>query len=176
MKKETTVVNEFFPDVAAHIDPKREDTRMAVATLLQMSKLREEKLMQNQQIPRYFYDFREFMAWASEIIIKITLPDLVTNITGTEILIARDKELKSELNVRQDSFQRFEIAGKELLEAGQFNSPKMFYKISMLYFLWNKMQECCSLREEMNNRHIDFLQFSGETDAMEGWMADSANC
>ena len=94
MKKETTVVNEFFPDVAAHIDPKREDTRMAVATLLQMSKLREEKLMQNQQIPRYFYDFREFMAWASEIIIKITLPDLVTNITGTEILIARDDAME----------------------------------------------------------------------------------
>ena len=44
MEKEATVLSELFPDAAAHIEAKREDTRMAVATLLQMSKQREEKL------------------------------------------------------------------------------------------------------------------------------------
>ena len=37
VEKEATVLSELFPDAAAHIEAKREDTRMAVATLLQMS-------------------------------------------------------------------------------------------------------------------------------------------
>ena len=95
MEKEATVLSELFPDAAAHIEAKREDTRMAVATLLQMSKQREEKLKQNQQIQRYFDDYRELMAWASEVIAKITSPDLAADLTGAETLIARHKELKS---------------------------------------------------------------------------------
>ena len=47
VEKEATVLSELF-----HIEVKREDTKMAVVTLLQMSKQREEKLKQNQQIQR----------------------------------------------------------------------------------------------------------------------------
>ena len=46
MEKEATVLSELFPDAAAHIEAKREDTRMAVATLLQFSK-DEEKLLRD---------------------------------------------------------------------------------------------------------------------------------
>merc|ERR1719350_520359 len=33
------------------------------------------------------------------------------------------------------------------------------------------MQECWGLREEIYNQHLDFLQWSKETDAVESWMA-----
>ena len=62
---------------------------------------REEKLKQNQQIQRYFDDYRELMAWASEVIAKITSPDLASDLTGAETLIARHKELRSELDAIQ---------------------------------------------------------------------------
>ena len=171
VEKEATVLSELFPDAAAHIEAKREDTRMAVATLLQMSKQREEKLKQNQQIQRYFDDYRELMAWASEVIAKITSPDLAADLTGAETLIARHKELKSELDARQDSFRRFESAGKELVAAGHFMSSEILEKISVLNSRWEKMQECWGLREEIYNQHLDFLQWSKETDAVESWMA-----
>ena len=171
VEKEATVLSELFPDAAAHIEAKREDTRMAVAALLQMSKQREEKLKQNQQIQRYFDDYRELMAWASEVIAKITSPDLAADLTGAETLIARHKELKSELDARQDSFRRFETAGKELVAAGHFMSSEILEKISVLNSRWEKMQECWGLREEIYNQHLDFLQWSKETDAVESWMA-----
>ena len=142
-----------------------------MATLLQMSKQREEKLKQNQQIQRYFDDYRELMAWASEVIAKITSPDLAADLTGAETLIARHKELKSELDARQDSFRRFESAGKELVTAGHFMSSEILEKISVLNSRWEKMQECWGLREEIYNQHLDFLQWSKETDAVESWMA-----
>merc|ERR1719347_742959 len=167
VEKEASILCELFPDAAAHIEAKREDTGMAVVNLLHMSAARDEKLKQNQQIQRYFDDYRELMAWASEVMAKITSPDLAADLTGAETLIARHNELKSELDARQDSFRRFETAGKELIKNGHFMSSEILEKISVLNSRWEKMQECWGLREEIYNQHLDFLQWSKETDAVE---------
>ena len=136
-----------------------------------MAAQREEKLKQNQQIQRYFDDYRELMAWASELIAKVTSPDLASDLTGAETLIARHKELKSELDARQDSFRKFETAGKELISAGHFMASEILEKISVLNSRWAAMQDCWALREEIYRQHQDFLQWSKETDAVESWMA-----
>ena len=54
-----------------------------------MSSQRDDKLRQNQQIQRYFDDYRELMAWASEVMAKITSPDLAQDIAGAETLMSR---------------------------------------------------------------------------------------
>merc|ERR1719427_1178791 len=117
VEKEAAILCELFPDAAAHIDAKREDTGMAVVNLLQMSAARDEKLKQNQQIQRYFDDYRELMAWASEVMAKITSPDLASDLTGAETLISRHKEIRSEIDARLESFKRFENAGKDLISS-----------------------------------------------------------
>merc|ERR1719433_396141 len=114
VETEAAVLCELFPDAAAHIQTKREYLTQAIHNLLFLAGEREDKLRQNHQIQRYFDDYRELMAWASEVMAKITSPDLASDLTGAETLISRHKELKSELDARQDSFRRFESAGKEL--------------------------------------------------------------
>ena len=74
-------------------------------------------------------------------------------------------------STRRDSFRRFESAGKELVAAGHFMSSEILEKISVLNSRWEKMQECWGLREEIYNQHLDFLQWSKETYAVESWMA-----
>ena len=125
-------------------------------------------MQQNQQIQRYFDNYRELMARAREVIPKTTSPNLASDPTGAETLIARHKEIKSELEGRQDSFFKFETAGKELITAGHFMVIKMKIqeKISVLNLRLEKMPECWGLREEIYNQHLDFLQCSKES-----WMA-----
>ena len=53
VEKEAAVLSELFPDAAAHIGSKREETRGALANLLEMSAERDERLRQNQLIQRY---------------------------------------------------------------------------------------------------------------------------
>ena len=50
-----------------------------------LSQEREDKLQQNQKIQRYFDDYRELMAWSSEVIAKITSPDLASDFGGREV-------------------------------------------------------------------------------------------
>merc|ERR1719341_2965704 len=164
VEKEASILCELFPDAAAHIEAKREDTGMAVVNLLQMSAARDEKLKQNQQIQRYFDDYSEVMA-------KITSPDLASDLTGAETLISRHKEIRSEIDARLDSFKKFETAGKELISGGHFMSTEILEKISVLNTRKEKMLECWSLREEIYNQHLDYLVWAKETDAIEYWMS-----
>ena len=82
VEKEAAVLSELFPDAAAHIGSKREETRLALSNLLAMSAERDERLRQNQLIQRYFDDYRELMAWSSEVLAKMTSPDLATDLPG----------------------------------------------------------------------------------------------
>jgi spectrin beta len=82
VEKEAAVLSELFPDAAAHIGSKREETQAALVNLREMSAARDERLRQNQLIQRYFDDYRELMAWSSEVLAKMTSPDLATDLTG----------------------------------------------------------------------------------------------
>merc|ERR1711892_192516 len=171
VEKEASILCELFPDAAAHIDSKREDTRLALNTLVEMAEEREGKLKQNQQIQSYFDDYRELMAWISEVMAKITSPDLASDLTGAETLITRHQEIRSEIDARLDSFKKFDLAGKELINAGHFMSTEILEKISILYSRKEKMLESWGLREEIYNQHLDYLMWSKDTDAIESWIS-----
>merc|ERR1719422_521777 len=157
VETEASVLCELFPDAAAHIQTKREYLSQAIRNLLNLAVEREEKLRQNHQIQRYFDDYRELMAWASEVMAKITSPDLASDLTGAETLISRHKEIRSEIDARLESFKRFETAGKELISGGHFMSAEILDKISNLNNRKDKMVECWTLREEIYHQHLDYL-------------------
>ena len=93
---------------------------------------REGRLKQNQQIQRYFDDYRELMAWSSEVIAKITSPDLASDLSGAETLISRHKEIRREMDSRLEAFNKFERSGKELVQDGHFMAAEILEKISVL--------------------------------------------
>jgi len=170
VEKEADVLSELFPDAAAHIESKREDARLALDTLQDMAKSRGEKLLQNQQLQRYFDDYRELMAWSSEVIAKITSPDLAADLAGAETLISRHKEIRAEMDARIGNFDKFESSGKHLIEEGHFMATEIMEKISALNTRREKMYESWRLREELYTQHLDYLGWCKETDMVESWI------
>ena len=171
VEQEAGVLCELFPDAAAHIQSKREYLGQAMNNLLHLSSSREEKLQQNQQIQRYFDDYRELMAWSSEVMAKITSPDLAADLSGAETLLSRHKEIRSEIDARLGLFTRFEGTGQELIRNGHFMSTEILDKISTLTSRKEKMLECWTLREEIYHQHQDYLLWEKDTNAMESWMS-----
>merc|ERR1719445_2697677 len=171
VETEASVLCELFPDAAAHIQTKREYLSQAIHNLLHLASQREEKLRQNHQIQRYFDDYRELMAWASEVVAKITSPDLASDLTGAETLISRHKEIRSEIDARLGLFTKFEEAGQKLIKNGHFMSTEILEKISVLMSRKDKILECWSLREEIYNQHLDYLLWTKDADAIESWMS-----
>ena len=171
VEKEADVLCELFPDAAAHIQSKREYLTESMRNLITLSQEREDKLQQNQQIQRYFDDYRELMAWSSEVIAKITSPDLASDLTGAETLITRHKEIKSEIDARLGLFNKFEESGKTLIKNGHFMSTEILEKISNLNNRKEKMLESWNLREEIYHQHQDYLLWAKDTTAIESWMS-----
>ena len=171
VEKEADVLCELFPDAAAHIEAKREDARQALATLQDMARGREEKLLQNQQLQRYFDDYRELMAWSSEVIAKITSPDLAADLAGAETLISRHKEIRAEMDARIGQFDKFDAAGKLLIDDGHFMATEIMEKIAALNTRREKMYESWTLREELYTQHLDYLGWCKETDMVESWIS-----
>merc|ERR1719419_587559 len=156
VEKEAGVLSELFPDASAHIQSKREYLVQVMNNVVLLSQEREDKLQQNQKIQRYFDDYRELMAWSSEVIAKITSPDLASDLAGAETLISRHKETRSEIDARLGLFNRFESSGKDLVNAGHFMSTEILDKISNLTTRKSKMLECWKLVEELLKKHKDF--------------------
>ena len=157
VETEAGVLCELFPDAAAHIQTKREYLNQAIHNLLFLASEREDKLRQNHQIQRYFDDYRELMAWASEVMAKITSPDLASDLTGAETLISRHKEIMSEIDARLGLFTKFELTGQDLIQNGHFMSSEILDKISVLNSRKDKILECWGLRKEIYNQHLDYL-------------------
>ena len=157
VETEAAVLCELFPDAAAHIQTKREYLNEAIHNLLYLAGEREDKLKQNHQIQRYFDDYRELMAWASEVMAKITSPDLASDLTGAETLISRHKEIMSEIDARLGLFTKFELTGQDLIQNGHFMSSEILDKISVLNSRKDKILECWGLRKEIYNQHLDYL-------------------
>ena len=139
--------------------------------ILKIYILREEKLRQNQQIQRYFDDYRELMAWSSELVAKMTSPDLAGDLAGAETLISRHKEIRAEMESRMDSFRRFQTSGEQLVQQGHFMSTEILDKISVLNSRKEKMMESWRLREELYTQHLDYLVWCKETDSVESWIS-----
>ena len=89
-------------------------------------------MKQNQQIQRYFDDYRELMAWSSEVIAKMTSPDLASDLTGAETLISRHTEIRREMESRVEAFNKFDRVGRGLVEEGHFMAGEILEKISVL--------------------------------------------
>merc|ERR1719445_364352 len=105
VEKEAAGLGGLSPATLAQIEARREGAQIVIATLPHLSRQRGEKV--NQRVKRSFSINRKLMALTNKIIIevgKITSPDLTADLTGAETWIVRQKEPKSGIKEKQDSF------------------------------------------------------------------------
>jgi len=171
VESEATVLCELFPDASAHVESKVETTRSALINLTSLATTWEQKLKQNQIIQRYFDDYRELMAWSSEVLAKMTSPDLAADLAGAETLITRHNEIKAEMDSRADSFAKFQANGESLISGGHFMSSEIGDKISALKIRKEKMYESWELRMELYNQHLDYLVWVKDVTTLESWIS-----
>merc|ERR1719285_283191 len=168
---EASVLCELFPDASAHVQSKVEATLSALNSLTSLAESWEHKLKENQIIQKYFDDYRELMAWSSEVMAKMTSPDLASDLQGAETLISRHKEIKAEMDSRVDSFTKFSVLEEKLVVQGHFMCQEIKDKIQALNSRKDKMFESWELRREIYHQHLDYLAWARDVSTLDTWIS-----
>ncbi|KAK4313156.1 hypothetical protein Pmani_015473 [Petrolisthes manimaculis] len=161
---------ELFPDAREHISVKHEETVEAWNALLDKSAQRKDKLYQAEKLQSYTDDFRELWAWLSEIIAKITAPELPKDVPGTEAVISRHKEYKTEIDARAEAFQKCCASGNAFIDQGHFKSEEIVEKVALLEARWKLLHDTWQRRSEIYTRCLDLRQYLRDLVAFESWI------
>ncbi|GIY06493.1 hypothetical protein CDAR_514752 [Caerostris darwini] len=159
-----------FPDAKDHIDVKHEDVADAWNQLLEKSAERKDKLQQAEQLQAYFDDYRELMAWSSEMMALITSHELPKDVAGAESLLGRHKEYKSEIDTRLENFNKFYETGETIIASGHFMADEIKDKIHRLKAAFSQLQTTWEKREVIYEQNLDAQVFKKDAELLEAWL------
>ncbi|GFT80923.1 spectrin beta chain, non-erythrocytic 5 [Nephila pilipes] len=160
----------LFPDAKDHIDVKHEDVAEAWNQLLEKSAERKDKLQQAEQLQAYFDDYRELMAWSSEMMALITSHELPKDVAGAESLLGRHKEYKSEIDTRLENFNKFYETGESIIASGHFMADEIKDKIHRLKGAFSLLQSTWEKRQFIYEQNLDAQIFKKDAELLEAWL------
>ncbi|XP_008201528.1 spectrin alpha chain, non-erythrocytic 1 isoform X2 [Tribolium castaneum] len=164
------LINEF-PDTKEHIDDKCEDMLSAWGSLQTEAARRKDHLQQAEQLQAYFDQFQDLLAWITEMVAKITAPDLPNDCNEAELLIERHKEYKVEISAKSNAFKQFYDSGNKFIEEGHLFASEIQDKIKVLRQRLEFLNNTWEKRNLLYNQNLDVLLFKREADILDNWLA-----
>lgn len=171
MTKHAKQLVEQIPDAKDHVVNKHEIMVQAWNNLVEKSSVKKEKLLQAEKLQTYFNDYRELTAWINEMMSLISAEDLAKDIAGAELSVNRFKELKAEIDSRQEPLNKFNQIGKGLIENGHFLSEEIQQKIEQLNEAYKKLQQTWKEYKEYHEDNLDAQRFRHDMDQFDAWMS-----
>ena len=161
---------ELFPDARSHIEVKHQEAEAAWNELLEKAAQRRSKLSQAEQLQAYLGEYRDLMSWINEMVAKVTAPELARDVPGAEALILRHNEYKTEIETRNEAFDKFYRTGQELIEGGHFLAKEIEDKISVLQHRQQFLKDTWEQRRRIYEQNLDTQLFKREAETLENWI------
>ncbi|XP_024085304.1 spectrin alpha chain, non-erythrocytic 1 isoform X3 [Cimex lectularius] len=160
----------LFPDAREHIEVKHEEVTDAWTQLFEKTEQRRKHLQEAEQLQSYFDLSRDLMAWISEMIAKVTSPELAQDVSGAEALISRHMEHRAEIDSREEAFIQFYTTGNALVKQGHFLSNDILDKIRILEQRKQLLNETWERRKIIYDLSLDTQVFMKEANLLENWI------
>uniref|UniRef100_A0A2A4K9M3 PH domain-containing protein n=1 Tax=Heliothis virescens TaxID=7102 RepID=A0A2A4K9M3_HELVI len=161
-----------FPDAKEHVTVKLEDVTEALTALVQRADQCTQQLELAAQLQAYFDTYQELLAWTNETLARVTAPDLATDVSGAERLLARHQDIKVEIEAKEDAFQTLYSDGEKLVKEGHFMSNEIEDRMSILRSRRSHLDAAWSNRERIYTQHLDALVFKRDADALDNWITN----
>nr|WIM01459.1 non-erythrocytic spectrin beta chain [Limnephilus lunatus] len=159
-----------FPDAKEHVSVKLEEVAEALGGLLGRAARGRQHLKQAGQLQALFDEYGELMAWTSEMLARVTAPELAADVAGAEQLLARHQEIRTEIDARQEDFTNFYKTGAELVDSEHFLAEELGEKIAALRSRAQLLQDTWSRRTTIYEQHLDTLLFKRDADTLDNWI------
>lgn len=170
LMEEASRLIELFPDARVHINVKHQEAEAAWAELLEQAVQRRSKLAQAEQLQAYLGEYRELISWINEMVAKVTAPELARDVPGAEALLSRHNEYKSEIDTREEAFEKFYRTGQELIKQGHFLAKEIEDKISVLQQRQQILKDTWQQRRHIYEQNLDTQLFKRDAEILENWI------
>ncbi|XP_028169117.1 spectrin alpha chain-like, partial [Ostrinia furnacalis] len=170
LKEEAARLGTAFPDAKEHVTAKLEDVSEALEALAARADHAGTQVELAEQLQAYFGTYQELLAWTNEMIARVTAAELARDVAGAERLLARHKDMRAEIDAKDDDFQRHYHDGEKLIHDGHFMSAEIEERMSVLRSRRAQLEAAWERRSTVYAQHLDALLFRRDADALSGWI------
>ncbi|KAJ0169742.1 hypothetical protein K1T71_014348 [Dendrolimus kikuchii] len=172
LREEAERLGTAFPDAKEHVASKLEDVTDALDTLSHRADQCTQQLELAGQLQAYFGTYQELLAWTNETIARVTAPELATDVSGAETLLARHNDIRVEIEAKEDAFKTLYSDGEKLVKEGHFMSIEIEERMSILRGRRAVLDAAWSTRERIYTQHLDALVFLRDAMALDNWITN----
>lgn len=172
LQEEALRLGTAFPDAKEHVTSKLEDVTEALAALVALSQQSTQQLELAGQLQAYFDTYHELLAWTNETLARVTAPELASDVSGAERLLARHQDIRVEIQAKEDAFNTLYSDGEKLVKEGHFMSNEIEDRMSQLRSRRAQLDGAWSNRDKIYTQHLDALVFKRDADALDNWITN----
>ncbi|XP_066955600.1 spectrin alpha chain, non-erythrocytic 1-like isoform X2 [Macrobrachium rosenbergii] len=165
-------LKEKHPQAENHISFKLSEVHEALAMLIQKSEDRRSKLHVAEKIQDFTDQYEELMSWAYQMLIKITAPDLPTSVSGSEFVISRHVQYKTELDNQREKFEKCTESGWVLIKDGALLKDEIKQKVKSLEARGLLLINTWKARIVIYKCNLDVRIYLRDAKELEEWMND----
>ncbi|XP_060809257.1 spectrin beta chain, non-erythrocytic 5 isoform X2 [Amyelois transitella] len=172
LQNEADRLSSAFPDAAEHVSAKLEEVSAALAELEAAAGRSSQQLSLAGQLQAYFPHHNELLAWTNETLARVTAPELARDVAAAERLLARHRDIKTEIDSKDDAFKTLYADGEKLIRDGHFMSAEISERMSTLRARRAALDAAWSARSLIYEQHLDALVFQRDADALDHWITN----
>ncbi|CAK1587955.1 unnamed protein product [Parnassius mnemosyne] len=159
-----------FPDARDHVAAKLDDVTDALHALQRRAASCEQQLQLADQLHAYFAQHQDLLAWTNETLARVTAPELASDVSGAERLLARHRDIRAEIDAKEDAFHTFYSEGEKLVSEGHFMANEIEERMATLRSRKQTLDATWQGRATVYEQHLDALIFLRDADTLEHWI------
>merc|ERR1712045_91249 len=159
------------PDSSQDIYIKHTEINEMWSSLNSKAMVRKEKLLDSYDLQRFLSDYRDLMSWISSMKGLIDSDELATDVTGSEALLERHQEHRTEIDARAGTFQAFELFGQQLRQANHFASIEVQEKLESMNDAREDLEKAWIARRMQLDECLELQLFYRDCEQAENWMS-----
>ncbi|XP_071500194.1 spectrin alpha chain, non-erythrocytic 1-like [Diadema antillarum] len=169
--EEADRLEQIHTDHAPEIQCKKEEIANNWENLRTKAEERKVRLEESYKMHRFLADYRDTIAWISDMKNLINADELAKDVPGAEALMERHQEHKGEIDAHQDSFKQCAEEGQELLDENHPQSEEVKEKLVTLADEKKALEDLWEERRVTYEQCMDLQLFYRDTKQANTWMS-----
>lgn len=170
VKCEADRLGKLFPDASEHLDVKLHATLEAWRELVERTRSRGDKLCQAEDLQAYFDKYTELMAFANEMVAKVTSGELGRSVAAAEASLVKNGGYLKEIGGFR-GVDEFVERGEGLVKSGHFMGEEIKDKIGVLSGRWGYLKRVVGERDDLFRKNLDLRVYLVQLEEFDKWLS-----